>query len=394
MKKKKSLDTRLVRAGSVPKKQKGAINTPVYRASTIIFPTVKAMKDAEKIKFDTTFYGVHGTPTTFALETAMTEIEGGYRAVSVSSGLAAITTALISFLKAGDHLLMVDSAYGPTRNFCNTTLKGFGIETTYYDPLIGDKIEDLIKPETKVIFTESPGSYTFEIQDVPTIVKVAHKYNIKVMIDNTWSAGYYFKPFDYDVDISIQATTKYQGGHADVILGHIIAKTKEDWLNLKITATTLGQAVAPDVCYLALRGIRTLSARLEEHQSNAIQIAKWLEDRPEVETILHPAFSSCPGHEFWKRDFTGSSGLFSIILKNYSAAQVNAMLDNMDYFAMGFSWGGFESLIVPCDPSKIRSASKWNATGPLLRIHVGQEDVEDLINDLERGLKRLSGKVS
>jgi cystathionine beta-lyase len=390
--KNKSFDTRLVRAGSAPKKQKGAVNPPVYRASTVIFPTVQAMKNAEKIKFDTTFYGVHGTPTTFALENAMIEIEGGYRAVSVSSGLAAITTALISFLKAGDHLLMVDSVYGPTRNFCNTTLKNFGIQTTFYDPLIGEKIEDLIKPETKLIFTESPGSYTFEIQDIPLIVKIAHEHNIKVIIDNTWSAGFYFKPFDFDVDISIQATTKYQGGHADVILGHIIAQTKEDWLKLKITAGTLGQAVAPDVCYLALRGIRTLSVRLEEHQDNAIKIAKWLEGRPEVETILHPAFSSCPGHEIWKRDFSGSSGLFSIVLKDYSDTQVNDMLDGMDYFAMGYSWGGFESLIVPCDPSKIRSATKWNAAGPLLRIHVGQEDVQDLISDLERGLERLTGK--
>ncbi len=392
MNKNKSFDTRLVHTGSKPKHQKGVINPPVYRASTVIFPTVKAMKDAEKIKFDTTFYGVHGTPTTFALEEAMTEIEGGYRAISLSSGLAAITTALITFLQAGDHLLMVDSVYGPTRNFCNTTLKSFGIETTFYDPLMGNDIQDLIKRETKIIFTESPGSYTFEIQDIPAIVNTAHKHNIKVMIDNTWSAGYYFKPFDHGVDISIQATTKYQAGHADVILGHVIARTKEDWLKLKLTTGTLGQAVAPDVCYLALRGLRTLSVRLEEHQNNALEVANWLSKRPEIETILHPAFTSCPGHEIWQRDFTGSSGLFSVILKDFSNEQVNAMLDHMDYFAMGFSWGGFESLIVPCDPTKIRSATKWNATGPLLRIHVGQEDVEDLIEDLERGLTRLSGK--
>jgi cystathionine beta-lyase len=392
MNKKKNSDTRLIHTGSDPKNQKGAINPPVYRASTVIFPTVQAMEDAQKIKFDTTFYGVHGTPSTFALENAMTEIEGGYRAVSVSSGLAAITTALITFLKSGDHILMVDSVYGPTRNFCDTTLRNFGIKTTYYDPLIGDEIKNLIKSETKVIFTESPGSYTFEIQDIPAIVNVAHKHDIKVMIDNTWSAGYYFKPFDHDVDISIQATTKYQAGHADVILGHIIAQTEQDWLKLKITTGTLGQAVAPDVCYLALRGVRTLSVRIEEHQKNAIEVANWLNKRPEVETILHPAFPSCPGHEIWQRDFIGSSGLFSIVLKDFSMKQVNAMLDGMDYFAMGFSWGGYESLIVPCDPTKIRSATKWNASGPLLRIHVGQEDVQDLIQDLERGLTRLLGK--
>jgi len=393
MLKNKKFDTRLVHMGSNPKLQRGVVNPPVYRASTVIFPTVQAMKDAEKIKFNTTYYGVHGTPTTFALEEAMAEIEGGYRAISVSSGLAAITTALMTYLQAGDHLLMVDSVYGPTRTFCNTTLKSFGIETTYYDPLIGSEIKALIKPETKVIYTESPGSYTFEIQDIPTIVDIAHNNDIKVMIDNTWSAGYFFKPFHYNVDISLQATTKYQGGHADVILGHIVARTEDDWLKLKRFTGTLGQAVAPDVCYLALRGLRTLSVRLEEHQKNTLEIAHWLSKRPEVATILHPAFTSCPGHEIWQRDFAGSSGLFSIILKDFSTEQVNAMLDNMDYFAMGFSWGGFESLIVPCDPNKIRSAKEWTAPGPLLRIHVGQEDIEDLISDLERGLMRLSGKI-
>jgi cysteine-S-conjugate beta-lyase len=388
----KAFDTRLVHSGPDPKSQKGVVNTPVHRASTVIFPTVQAMKDAEKIKYDTTYYGVHGTPSTFALEEAMADVEDGYRAVSVSSGLAAITTALITYLEAGDHLLMVDSVYGPTRNFCNTTLKRFGIETTYYDPLIAGDIEALIRPKTKVIFTESPGSYTFEIQDIPAITEVAHKYNIKVMIDNTWSAGHFFKPFDHGVDISLQATTKYQAGHADVILGHIIAKTEEDWLKIKIATAALGQAVAPDVCYLALRGLRTLSVRLEHHQESALTLAKWLQERPEVATILHPAFDTCPGHEIWQRDFTGSSGLFSIVLKDFTTEQVNAMLDDMDYFAMGFSWGGFESLMVASDPSKIRSATKWEGAGPLLRIHAGQEDVEDLIADLDRGLKRLAGK--
>jgi cysteine-S-conjugate beta-lyase len=392
MAKDKAFDTRLIHSGSDPKSQKGVVNMPVHRASTVIFPTVQAMKDAEKIKYDTTYYGVHGTPSTFALEEAMADVEGGYRAVSVSSGLAAITTALITYLQAGDHLLMVDSVYGPTRNFCNTTLKRFGIETTYYDPLIAGDIEALIRPETKVIFTESPGSYTFEIQDIPAITEVAHNHNIKVMIDNTWSAGHFFKPFDHGVDISIQATTKYQAGHADVILGHIIAKTEEDWLKIKIATAALGQAVAPDVCYLALRGLRTLSVRLEHHQESALTLAKWLRERPEVATILHPAFDTCPGHEIWQRDFTGSSGLFSIVLKDFTAEQVNAMLDDMDYFAMGFSWGGFESLMVASDPTKIRSATKWENAGPLLRLHAGQEDVEDLIADLERGLKRLTGK--
>ncbi|MBT7955361.1 MAG: cystathionine beta-lyase [Rhodospirillaceae bacterium] len=385
-------DTRIVHTGSNPKAQKGVVNPPVYRASTVIFPTVQAMKDAEKNKFDTTFYGVHGTPTQFAFEDAMADLEGGYRAVSVSSGLAAITTALITFLDSGDHLLMVDSVYGPTRNFCNTTLKSFGVETTYYDPMIDAGIEELIKPNTKVIFTESPGSYTFEIQDIPAITKVARQHDIKVMIDNTWAAGYYFKPFDHGVDISIQATTKYQAGHADLIMGHIIANSEKDWRTIKANTATLGQAVSPDACYLGLRGLRTLSVRLEQHQESALTLASWLDERPEVNTILHPAFPSCPGHDIWQRDFTGSSGLFSIILKDFSEAQVNAMLDGMDYFAMGYSWGGFESLMVASDPAKIRSATKWQAAGPLLRLHAGQEDVEDLIADLERGFDRLNGR--
>jgi cystathionine beta-lyase len=393
MSKSKRPDTRIVHTGSDPKSQKGVVNPPVYRASTVIFPSVQAMKDAEKTRFDTTYYGVHGTPTTFALEDAMADLEGGYRAVSVSSGLAAVSTALIAYLQAGDHLLMVDSVYGPTRNFCNNTLKRFGVETTYYDPLIGAGIADLIRPETKIIFTETPGSYTFEIQDIPAITEVAHQQGIKVMIDNTWSAGYYFKPFDHGVDISIQATTKYQAGHADLILGHIIAKTENDWHKIKITTSILGQAISPDAAYLALRGLRTLSVRLEQHQESALTLAHWLETRDEVDTILHPAFASCPGHEIWQRDFTGSCGLFSIVLKDFSEAQVNAMLDGMDYFAMGFSWGGFESLMVASDPRKIRSATTWEARGPLLRLHAGQEDVEDLIADLERGFDRLNGKA-
>tara|TARA_B100000315_G_scaffold154855_1_gene143376 strand:- start:452 stop:1633 length:1182 start_codon:yes stop_codon:yes gene_type:complete len=393
MSKAKSPDTRIVHTGSDPKSYKGVVNPPVYRASTVLFPTVQAMKDAEKNKFDTTFYGVHGMPTQFALEEAMADLEGGYRAVSVSSGLAAITTALITFLQTGDHLLMVDTTYGPTRNFCNTALKRFGVETTYYDPMIGAGIAELIKPETKVIFTESPGSDTFEIQDLPAIAEVAHQHDIKVILDNTWSAGYYFKPFEYGVDISVQATTKYQAGHADLVLGHIIAKTEKDWRKIKVNVATIGQAVSPDVCYLGLRGLRTLSVRLEQHQESALTLARWLDERPEVDTILHPAFPSCPGHDIWQRDFTGSSGLFSVVLNDYSESQVTAMLDGMDYFAMGYSWGGFESLIVPSDPATIRSATKWKAAGPMLRLHAGQEDVDDLIADLERGFDRLNGRA-
>ena len=392
MKKNEKIDTKIIHTGSNPDKHNGAVNTPVYRASTVIFPTTGELEEALKCKYEKTFYGVHGTPSSFALEEAMAEIEGGYRAISVSSGLAAITTALITFLNSGDHLLMVDSVYGPTRNFCDTVLKSFGIETTYYDPMAGSGIKHLVKPETKVIFTESPGSYTFEVQDIPQITKIAREFGIKVMMDNTWSAGFFYKPFNFGVDISIQATTKYQAGHSDVILGHIISKNKEDWIKLKTMTSNLGQAVAPDACYLALRGLRTLSVRLEQHQESALTVATWLKNRPEVTQLLHPAFETCPGHEIWKRDFSGSSGLFSFIIKKVQSEKVKNMLNNFQYFKMGFSWGGFESLILQSDPSKIRSAMKWENPGLLFRIHIGQEDVQDLINDLEMGFDRLSGK--
>ena len=386
-------DTQIVHTGSRPEEQQGVMNPPVYRASTVTFPTVDAMNEAEANRFDTVFYGLYGTPTTFAYEEAIAELEGGYRSVTVASGLAAIAVALMAYLKAGDHLLMVDSAYGPTRKFCDNILNRYGIETTYYDPLVGGAIGNIIRPETKVIFTESPGSLTFEVQDLPAISEAACNQDIKVMLDNTWSAGFYLKPFEVGVDISIQATTKYLAGHADVMLGHITAKSEEDWLTVKTAAGLMGHGGEPDNCYLGLRGMRTLSVRLERHQENAMKLANWLAARPEVDTILHPAFSQCPGHEIWQRDFTGASGLFSIILRNYSRERVNAMLDGMDLFALGYSWGGFESLIIPFDPRGSRSATEWNAAGPALRLHAGQEDPDDLIADLERGFDRLNDKV-
>ncbi len=367
------------------------MNPPVYRASTVTFPTVDAMNEAEAKRFDTVFYGLYGTPTTFAYEEAIAELEGGYRSVTVASGLAAIAVALMAYLKTGDHLLMVDSAYGPTRKFCNNILTRYGIETTYYDPLAGSGIAELIRPETKVIFTESPGSLTFEIQDLPAIAEAARKNDIKVMLDNTWSAGVYLKPFDVGVDISIQATTKYLAGHADVMLGHITAKSEEDWLTVRTAAALMGHGGEPDNCYLGLRGMRTLSVRLQRHQENAMVLANWLADRPEVASILHPAFPDCPGHDIWRRDFTGASGLFSIVLKDYSQERVNAMLDGMDLFALGYSWGGFESLIIPFDPRGTRTATEWDAAGPALRLHAGQEDPGDLIADLAAGFERLNG---
>jgi len=365
------------------------MNTPVYRASTVLFPTVDAMKEGVRTRFDSVFYGRHGTPTTMALEEAVNDLEGGYRSVSVPSGVSAIMVSLLAFLKAGDHLLMVDNAYEPSRNICNGFLANYGIETTFYDPMIGAGIEDLIKPETKVVFTESPGSLTFEVQDIPAIAKAAHAHDAKVILDNTWSAGYFFKPFEHGVDVSVQAATKYLAGHADVMAGLVTAATEEDWSELKKTSAYLGNCVGGDDAYLTSRGIRTLEVRLERHQEAGLALAHWFKEQPEVDKILHPAFPECPGHEFWKRDFSGASGLFGVILKEIPEHALPPMLDQMELFGMGFSWGGFESLMISANPSPARTATTWDAAGPLLRVHAGQEDPEDLIADLEAGFKRL-----
>ena len=386
--KKRRIETRIAHGGSHPEKFQGAMNPPVYRASTVVFPTVAAMKDAAKNRFDTVYYGRHGTPTSMALEEAMAEIEGGYRSVAVCSGLAAITVALMAFTKAGDHVLMADTVYDPTRRLAQFMAER-GVETTFFDPLVGANIAKLMKPNTTVVFTESPGSLTFEVQDVPAIAKAAHAGGAKVLLDNTWAGGLFFKPFEHGVDVSIQAATKYIAGHADVMIGLITANSEDDWRQIKTTSAVLGYCAGPDECYLALRGLKTLDVRLERHQESGLMVANWLAKRPEVMTVLHPALPSCPGHDIWKRDFSGASGLFSIILKDVPMTKVEAMLDHMEIFAMGFSWGGFESLIIPANPASIRTATKWQAAGPLLRLHVGQEDPDDLIADLEAGFDHL-----
>jgi cystathionine beta-lyase len=347
------------------------------------------MRDASKNRFDTTYYGRHGTPTSFALEEAMADLEDGYRSVAVCSGLAAITVALMAFVKSGDHVLMADTVYDPTRRVAQF-LEGCGVATTFYDPTLGAAIETLFQPNTKAVFTESPGSLTFEVQDIPAIAKIAHAHGAKVLLDNTWAAGHFFKPFDHGVDVSIQAATKYIAGHADVMIGLVTAKSESDWHAVKTQSAIMGYCAGPDECYLTLRGLKTLDVRMERHQQTGLMLAHWLAERPEVARVLHPALQSCPGHEIWKRDFIGASGLFSIILNDVPMKRVEAMLDGMEIFAMGFSWGGFESLIIPANPTSIRTATRWQAAGPLLRLHAGQEDPDDLICDLEAGFARLN----
>lgn len=381
-------DTKIINAGRKSKWTQGVVNPAVQRASTVVFESTKEMKHAAGNKANQVlFYGRRGTTTSFAFSDAMVELEGGAGCALYPSGTAAITNAILSFVKSGEHILMVDTAYEPTRDFCDKLLANFGVETTYYDPLIGAGIEALIKENTSIIFLESPGSITMEVQDVPTIAKIAHQHNCIVMLDNTYGNGLHFQPFDYGVDISIQAATKYIVGHSDVMLGTATA-TEKYWPQLREHSYTLGQCTSPDDLYLALRGLRTMGVRLKQHQQSALKVANWLKTRPEVETILHPAFDTCPGHEFFKRDFSGSNGLFSFVLNSGNQTALNAMLDSMKHFKMGYSWGGFESLILGITSLKsMRTATQWPYENPLIRLHIGLEDVDDLIADLEQGFK-------
>jgi cysteine-S-conjugate beta-lyase len=374
-------ETRLVVAGR-EYAEHGIVNPAVYHASTITFPTVKALHERDQPYT----YGRKGTPTSRAVETAIAALEGGHDCKISSSGLAAVTTTLLAFLKTGEHLLIPDTVYHPVRQLCDSVLKGLGIETTYYDPLTGRGIASLIRATTKVVYCESPGSQTMEVQDIPAIAQAAHAKNCIVILDNTWAGGFYFNAFAHGCDVSVQAATKYIVGHSDAMLGSTVCNERT-WRQFKLAFETMGQFAGPDDMYLALRGLRTMSVRLERHMRNAIAVAEWLRGRSEVESVLYPALSNAPGHEIWKRDFTGASGLFSVVLKPASEQALAAMLDGLSLFGMGFSWGGFESLVVPFKP--VRTATTWTAPGPCLRFHIGLESPDDLIDDLKQGFERL-----
>jgi cystathionine beta-lyase len=367
----------------------GALNPPVYRASTFVYPTVGAYEAARDParRFDVVRYGQLGTPTTFALEQAVAALEGGYRAMLLSSGLAAVTTALQALLATGDHLLMVDTTYASTRRFCDATLARFGVTTTYYDPLVGGGIAKLFRPNTRVVFLESPGSITFEVQDVPAIVAAAHAAGLTVVMDNTWASPYYFGAFAHGVDVSIQAATKYLAGHSDVMMG-TITTTERLYERVRSTVAELGHCVSGDDAYLVLRGLRTLAVRLERHQRSALTVAAWLRERPEVERVHYPALPDDPGHTLWKRDFTGASGLLGVSLAPAPKAAVDALLDGLELFGKGVSFGGFESLAIPMDAAPVRTATAWTSLRPYLRLSVGLEDPTDLMADLAHGLDR------
>ena len=381
-------ETLIIRAGRHPHDNHGAVNPPVYHASTILADSLAdyEQKSRERVADKPgTYYGRFGTPTTLALEEAVAALEGGYKAHVYPSGLAACSGALLAFLSAGDNVLMTDSVYGPTRSLANGLLKRFGVSTTFYDPLIGAGIEALIQPNTKVIYLESPGSLTFEVQDVPAITGVAHRRGVTTIIDNTWGTPFYFKPFEHGVDVSVQAATKYIVGHSDAMLG-IVTANKEHWLRLRATTNELGQSAGPDDVYLAQRGLRTMAVRLKQHWQTGVQLAEWIARQPEVQRVLHPALPGDPGHALWRRDVRGACGLFGVVLKPVKHEAFAAMIDGLELYGIGASWGGYESLAVPTTGFITRTAGSGQFAGPVVRLHIGLEDVDDLLADLDQGL--------
>ncbi|WP_374293640.1 cystathionine beta-lyase [Sphingomonas sp.] len=381
--------TRVVQAGRRKEWTAGIVNPPVWRASTILYDSIADLRaSAGRDTHHRLYYGRRGTPTQWSLADALTSLEPGAEATFLyPSGVAAIAAALLAVLSPGDELLMVDSAYEPTRAMTASLLARFGITTRFYDPLIGAGIADLIGDRTRAIFMESPGSLTFEVQDVPAIVTVAKEHGIATLLDNTWATPLFFSAIDKGVDYTILAATKYVVGHSDVMLGSVTAAPGR-FAALRDTSFQLGQVTSPDDSWLGSRGLRTMAVRLDRHQASALTIARWLQDRAEVAEVLHPAFPSCPGHDIWARDFSGSSGLFSFVLNGGGEMERAALIDALELFGIGYSWGGFESLATPVDVGRIRSVARRDFAGPIVRLQIGLEDPQDLIADLDRGLAR------
>ena len=382
--------TDLSHLGRDPRRYLGAVSTPVFRASTILLPTVADLERASRGEYAGLSYGLHGLPTVTDLQHALAELEGGHAALVVPSGLTATTLPLLALLAPGDHLLVTDAVYGPTRRFCDNHLRRLDVDVEYYDPLAGAAIADRFKASTKVVFAESPGSLTFEVQDIPAIAAVAHARGAKLVLDNTWATPLGFRAFDHGVDVSVHAITKYIGGHSDLLLGAIVANAAT-YPALHRLWTDMGVTPSPDDCFLGLRGLRTLGVRMARHEASARAVAGWLATRPEVRHVLYPALAGDPGHALWQRDFHCASGLFGVVLQPVGRDAIARMLDGLRLFGMGWSWGGFESLIVPTWPERARTVTTWSSGGPSLRLHIGLEDPQDLIADLAEGFARLAG---
>ena len=380
-------DTKLTLAGRSPFKNYGIVNPPIYRTSTVLFENTKELGRAIKNRFNQSYYGRYGTPTTFALEEGIAEIENGYRSIATSSGMSSISISLLTFLSKGDHCLISDCTYYPTKKFATKILSKFGVGVDFYNPKSFDDLKKKIKKKTKVVFMESPASLTFEIEDFSRIIKLTKKKKIITMIDNSWATPIYFSPIDNGIDVSILSATKYISGHADTMLGLITVKNEKLFLMIKDTAVSLGDCPGPQECYLTLRGLRTLSTRLGRHGSSALKVARFLDNNEKVQKVFNPAMPKNENYDLWSKYFTGSTGLFSFILKEQSKIKVYKMIDKLKLFKLGFSWGGYESLILPVFPKNERKIAKWNEKGILIRIHVGLEDVDDLIQDLKESFK-------
>jgi cystathionine beta-lyase len=389
-------DTKLTHLGRPRRTARGVVNVPVQRASTVLFSSLAELERAQGRKYEPSelYYGTMGTQTTHAFEEAMAALDGGHAAIGVSSGLAACTSAILAFVRHGDHVLVTDSVYDPTRAFCDGMLASLGVETTYYNPTVGADIAELIRPNTKVIFLESPGSHTFEIQDVPAICRVARERRVVTVIDNTWATPLYFRPLDHGVDVVVYAATKYMSGHSDVLIGAIVAD-KAHYQKVRAVTTALGHSLSADDAYLTLRGLRTMGVRLERQQRSAIELAQWLEKQPDVTRVLHPALPSHPNHALWKRDFQGAAGLFAFVLPPARHEALAAFFDDLQLFGMGYSWGGFESLVLPGTPSEKRTIARWDEKqGKLIRVSVGLENTVDLQHDLSAALQRWKAATS
>ncbi len=381
-------ETQLTHTGRKPSNFYGMVNTPVFRGSTIISENLEDWDACKEPDNPYASYGRFGTPTTRSFEQAIATMEGGFQSLVFPSGLSACTHGLLAFVRSGDHVLLTDSVYGPTRAFANTVLTRLGIEVEYFDPLIGGEIRQLIRPNTRVVFVESPGSWTFEIQDIPAIAEEAHKVGAFVLMDNTWATPLYFKAFEHGVDVSIQAATKYIVGHSDALLG-VATANERAWPILKQGTHDFGQTAGPDDIYLALRGMRSMSVRLRQHCATAMQLAEFLQAQPLVERVFYPALASDPGHRIWQRDFRGASGLFAIALKPVGRAALSKFFSSLQLFGIGLSWGGYESLALPLETAPTRTASNWPYRGPLIRINVGLEHADDLQQDLQQALQQM-----